>query len=318
MGGYYDMSQDPWTAWKQMYETLAGGKATSAREPMTNAAQLPTLATFPLDTNPSGFNPSLAMWQGRMMAIVRTVQRGITVNMMGEVRDRRLLNPRRVNEPRGFRSAYGIEDCRLFVLDDSLWAVVTYGDGDSKKPQKTGHVLAKMAVGKLTPQGDFEFLHCQDSPRHEKNWGPIVDQDGGKDRLRLLYAVNSPVVIGWDAASGKVTPAPKDIAESTGHLRGGSPLLPFKDGWLAVVHGVADTKDKMYTHRFVAYDKDIKSAKVGRPFYFQRRGCEFAAGLIQPGGPTGDFVISYGVDDNRAFACEVASDTVEEFLEPGT
>lgn len=315
-GGYWDLSVRPWDAQKDLFETLSGGKNTAAREPMTDAAQLPTLATFPLDV-PGGFNPSIVMWQGRLVAMVRTVQHGATVNFFGEVQDRRLVNPKRVNEPRGFKSAWGIEDCRLFVMDNSLWAVATYGQGGSTQlargssAKKIGHALAKMVIGRLDPNGNFEFGCIQESPRHEKNWSPIVDQVDGKDRLRFLYAVNAPVVTVWDGS--RAMPPAAELAESTGHLRGGSQVIPYKDGWLTVAHGVANTKGKMYTHRFVSYDKGLTSAKEGRPFYFQHRGCEFCAGMARL--PGGDFALSYGVTDDRAFVAEVATDTVDEFLD---
>jgi len=310
--GYWDLSSDPWSAWKDMYDTLAGGKTAMGRAPLTNAAQLPTIATFSLDVPGKGFNPSVAMFNGRLMAIVRTVPRQSTINMLGEIRDRKLIGARRVGDPRGVRTKWGFEDCRLFTFEGVLHVSATFGDAGAS----IGQPRARMAVLRIGPSGDFETVVSVSSIRHEKNWMPVVDQIDDAERLRFVYSTAPFVLLHW---AGGPSPSPDTLQDPNGLLRGGSQLVPWKkDEWIAVVHECAVGKDKLYTHRFVTFDKELtKATKVGRPFYFQKRGIEFCSGLIAPTGSDGFYRLSYGVDDTRAFVGEVVEETIEEFLEGG-
>ncbi len=98
-------------------------------------------------------------------------------------------------------------------------------------------------------------------------------------------------------------------------FRGGSQVIAFDGGWLALVHQtrVRDGQ-RQYRHRFVWFDEELKLRGVGRQFFFRKHGVEFAAGLAwHPDGKR--LVISYGVGDNEAWIATVDGDDVRRVLD---
>ncbi len=59
-------------------------------------------------------------------------------------------------------------------------------------------------------------------------------------------------------------------------------------------------------------DEAPRILRISRPFIFQKRGIEFAAGLIRDGD---DLVVSYGVDDKTAWLMRTSLNSVMEFLD---
>lgn len=282
------------------------------------ATQLPALDTFGLNAAESSFNPSLVAWRGKVMAIVRTLVPNTTrtVNVFGEVRDRGLRDSAPVGEGAVMPTLQGFEDCRLFVLGDELWVVGSHGQPQANPT--AGVARSSVVVLKISG-GQFTEAYSQPTDRYEKNWVPCVDGES----LRLVYATAPLVVLGWDPAARR-TQMPPNLPSNCGVLRGGTGLVPYKDGWLSVVHEVSggQGQEVLYAHRFVKFDKALTSARPGKAFYFQKRGVEFCAGIIAL-EERGTFMLSYGVEDNagltgqkRAFVAEVAEETVEEMLEP--
>jgi len=88
-------------------------------------------------------------------------------------------------------------------------------------------------------------------------------------------------------------------------LRGGSQVIRWRDGWLAVVHDVRprDTKHgrmNEYRHRFVRWDDSLVAPWVSEPFRLgdDELGLEFCAGLAI--GSSDTVVLSTGIADDRA------------------
>ena len=64
--------------------------------------------------------------------------------------------------------------------------------------------------------------------------------------------------------------------------RGGTQAIVFHGGWLALIHEVSEReKRRYYQHRFVWFDSSSRLRRVSRPFFFIRKGVEFAAGLAR-------------------------------------
>jgi hypothetical protein len=98
-------------------------------------------------------------------------------------------------------------------------------------------------------------------------------------------------------------------------FRGGSQLIAFDSGWLALVHE-ARVRDgqRHYRHRFVWFDEAARLRGVSRPFFFQKRGVEFAAGLAwHPDGKR--LVVTYGVEDSEAWIATLDAGDVKGVLE---
>jgi hypothetical protein len=98
-------------------------------------------------------------------------------------------------------------------------------------------------------------------------------------------------------------------------FRGGSQVIAFDGGWLALVHEVR-VRDgrRQYRHRFVWLDEANSLRRVSRPFFFHKQGVEFAAGLAwHPDGKR--LLVSYGVDDRESWIAEVDANDVQWLLD---
>ena len=88
-------------------------------------------------------------------------------------------------------------------------------------------------------------------------------------------------------------------------------MIPFKAGWIAVVHEASTDPHgkRTYWHRFVWFDADLMVRRLSLPFVFLDRQIEFCAGLAyHPNG--NDLIISYGVRDAEAHLATVSIEEV--------
>lgn len=204
-----------------------------------------------------------------------------------------------------------VEDLRVFSWQDKLWAIACTHDG-CIPPN-----WIRQAVLELGPDGaTIEQVHVLNSDRQEKNWMPVVN---GRD-LSFVYSVDPLVVL--DVKAGAF-PSANGVPQAMGHIRGGSGLIPFAGGWISLVHQVyrppqtpaghnpllggwappakdpvAGDAKVVYLHQFAKFDKDLVSVALSKPFFFQRPGIEFAAGLVEW---QGKLVASFGVADKEAW-----------------
>ena len=92
--------------------------------------------------------------------------------------------------------------------------------------------------------------------------------------------------------------------------------MAFDDGWLAVIHEASGVdSERRYQHRLISLDTDGRLSGVSRPFYFNKPGVEFAAGLawLVPGER---LVVSYGVEDRESWLGALDAADVRKALEP--
>ena len=154
---------------------------------------------------------------------------------------------------------------------------------------------------------DWRVLRPQGPRRHEKNWMPQVVGD----RLQFIYVCDPTRVVDEYARTlSEATPA---IAAE--QFRGGTQVIVFDGGWLALVHEVSERdKRRYYQHRFVWFDSAGRLRRVSRPFYFIKKGVEFAAGLARAPDGKG-LLISFGVADGEAWIATVEAGEVRRLLE---
>jgi hypothetical protein len=150
----------------------------------------------------------------------------------------------------------------------------------------------------------------------EKNWMPILD----KEFELVKWTAPTEVVT---ALIGKTeTTGPIPGKESPADLRGGSQVIPYGKGYIAIVHEVdlykdyMGRKDGVYRHRLVVWDTDFKLIGVSpTPFSFLDAKIEFCAGLAQLNDT---LLITFGYQDNAAFILSmpdtVMNDMVAEAL----
>jgi hypothetical protein len=123
------------------------------------------------------------------------------------------------------------------------------------------------------------------------DWGVTVDSNGKE-------ATRTPINIAADAISGS------------------SQVIPFKCGFLSVVHEARQhphTGKRYYQHRFVWYDKSKTMQRITKPFYFHDKVIEFVAGVAwHPNGKS--IMISYGREDKEAWIATVDANELSEFI----
>lgn len=238
------------------------------------------------------FNPSVATIRGELKVMIRAYDRDChqAANIFGRIDDSWTLRDARLT------SGWKYEDLRLFECRDKLMAIGYRSDFWRDEPA--------MVVLDLDGAGDAQAVHVQSGTRHEKNWLPIVRGD----ELRFVYSVDPLVTIQYDPATGGCGA----FSRSEGHARGSSQLLPFDDGFIAVVHEVTHAQNRRwYSHRFARFNADLSSVSMGPHWCFEHSGIEFCAGMAERNGR---HVLSYGCRDNEACLAIVEPATVRTLV----
>ena len=100
-------------------------------------------------------------------------------------------------------------------------------------------------------------------------------------------------------------------------FRGGSQLIAFDGGWLALIHEVqwrGTTDHRFYQHRFIWLDDAGVLCGISRQFVLHGKGVEFAAGLAwHPDEHR--LLISFGIADRESWIATVEADEVRRVLE---
>ena len=210
-----------------------------------------------------------------------------------------MMSEEEIGEPAGLPQKYdlvlGFEDPRLFTFDGKMYRIATV-----RQCHPGG--LCQQVVEEI--RGDyFGFIP---TARHEKNWMPI--EGSGK----FIYSCDPTRIIAMDGE--QVAEWHPSIAAR--HFKGGSQAICFGRGWLAIVHSVIQrsSTERCYTHRFVWFDDKYNMRRYSHPFYLNKKGIEFVAGLAYH--PAGDkLLISYGVDDRESWIATVNPEEVSKLME---
>jgi hypothetical protein len=272
-------------------------------------------------------NPSLCMVNGELRAVVRVLHGIKTTNYVGRITSDWQLTDTRLmicHEAVGHKGQ--IEDLRLFMWQGRPWAIA------AAHPGVVPATNIRQALLELSDDGAVILkTHVQPAGRNEKNWMPAVsDRD---DTLKFIYSTHPLIVFNVDKI-GRASPGATSVAQVTGHIRGGSQLVPWgTDEWLSIVHQVhrpkrmaegqnpllssfwpaivvdpvAGTAPVVYLHRFAIFDKALSGVRLSKPFYFIRLGVEFCCGLVRF---QDRYVASFGVADNEAWLAEITDETV--------
>ena len=291
------------------------------------------------DWNPIGFkpepgwtamNPSVALCDGRLRAIIRTV------NYRMDDEGRYLING-----TDGTANDSNPINTRNFLADIDPISLTATAQAELLPPGNMPPPLFKPVIGfedmRLIPNGKFLFTsscvremnpegYCEQvlatiapaslanvkrmlkQPRlYEKNWMPII-----KTGTQLFMYRLGEVV---DETGKTVVSHPPDF--DTGQISGSSQVIKYGDGWLAIVHEARALPDKphkrYYYHRFVEFDFDFKVKYLSKPFVFNDKLIEFCAGLCwHPDGKR--LVISYGWQDQEARIATIDHQEVSKLL----
>jgi predicted GH43/DUF377 family glycosyl hydrolase len=208
----------------------------------------------------------------------------------------------------------GLEDCRLLRQAGDLGVSCTVRNAapfDGRCRMATGTIDIK--AGAVTGLRVLDGITTQ---QHEKNWMPIVGRGGWVYACShgghvVTVEADPGLAGGWQILQRNAAPP---IASE---FRGGSQLVPYRDGWLAVIHEVAYLDGRRcYEHRFVWFDANLRLAAASQPFAFrEQQAIEFAAGLAQLGSR---LVVSFGVRDAEAWLVSIPEAEVWPLLLPVT
>jgi len=201
----------------------------------------------------------------------------------------------------------GLEDCRLW------WRAGWNFSATVRDRHPDG--VCQIATCELEIEDDGIFVTSLDlissRRRHEKNWMP---RDDGSFIYSCAPTILRSILGGFVGNDGPW------IARS---FSGGSQLVPYNYGWLAVVHEVVTfdqrpvnaTNRRIYQHRLVEFDGlySPQITRISEPFCFHGKGIEFAAGLMIESDTAW---ISYGINDASAQVIGLPLENVEYMLFP--
>lgn len=325
--------------WLALNREIPSGSRDLARYNLEFYAQpagtrMPSFSARPIGfTAPAGYramNPSVTRWGGQIAVVLRTINytvtedgryqrsdgaRHVTRNFLLRLNNQleveasaEILPPDDLPEP-AFDDCSAFGDLRLFAWRNGLWCTACYRE---LTPQ--GWYEQALARIDGCPPGpcrltDWRVLRLETPQRDEKNWMPRVVGD----ELQFIYKCHPIRVLD----SGLRTVVETMPAIAADEFKGGSQAIPFNGGWLALIHEVRERirdGSRDYRHRFVWFDETSVLRGVSRPFYFNKKGIEFAAGLAwHPDGKR--LLVSYGVRDGEAWIATVEPEDVWRALE---
>jgi len=269
-------------------------------------------------------NPSVAVHDGKVHAIVRTVSYRIrpdgtydyngtpairTTNYFADFdKDLQLTKAVKLLRPTGFpepvfKDILDVEDMRLFRMQGEWWA-------NGCVLEQNHHAWREQFLMKLNPEtGEVtDWSRIEPMPKnHEKNWMPFVH---GSGHLRFMY--RSGVVI--DRFGNFLTTHPP--LKATDQFSGGGQLIRFDSGWLGIIHEARPDPTngkRYYQHRFCWYNYNYELKEISKPFVFFDRQIEFAAGLARD-ELNNNIIISFGVLDREAWLATVPEQQVWTML----
>ncbi|UCI29387.1 glycosyltransferase [Mesorhizobium sp. B4-1-4] len=208
----------------------------------------------------------------------------------------------------------GFEDMRLFAWSDALWGVSCVRE--LTEEGWCEQVVARIEESDSCRLVDWRVLRPAGHRVHEKNWMPQVKPGttgGHGEALQFIYLCDPTRIV--DEQGSTLSETSPAIAAQ--RFRGGTQLIAFAGGWLALIHEVqwrTAEKRRYYLHRFVWFDEANTLRRVSRPFFFDKKGVEFAAGLAWHPDER-RLLISYSVTDSESWIATVDEAEVGSLLQ---
>ena len=204
---------------------------------------------------------------------------------------------------KGYCIRHCMSDSRLFYWNEQVWAIgaaLRLKDGKEIVSQIMYRIEGAVVVDAIAFDSPTQDIH-------EKNWTPVLKEGV----LRFIYSYLPPNILRVD---GRDIVLEGPLRKIQGHdARGGTPLVEYANGYLCLVHQAPNMWNgkRSYTHSFVYFSKDLELLEVSEPFYLQRRGLEFAAGIAKVDG---GIVVSYGVADRACMVLQIPDRVMQRYL----
>lgn len=208
----------------------------------------------------------------------------------------------------------GLEDARIFRWEDKLYHcgvrrdTTTTGVGRMElcKLDFIGPSVVETSRLRIDPPNDPDS-YC------EKNWMPVIDTP-----YHFVKWSNPTEVVKIDPVTGKSeTVALTEHTSMRRDVRGGSQVIPYKNGYIAITHEVdlfktsTGRKDAHYFHRFIVWDKNWNIVNYSDEFHFMDGDVEFCIGMVDYDD---SFIFTFGFQDNAAFVLKAPKITVDKFI----
>jgi predicted GH43/DUF377 family glycosyl hydrolase len=209
----------------------------------------------------------------------------------------------------------GLEDARIVKWDGKYFIcgvrrdTTTNGEGRMELSELTitKNSVIEKARYRIQPPNNVPS-YC------EKNWMPINDMP-----FHFVKWTNPTEVVKVDLeteSSETIALVPQTITTNQ-EMRGGSNVINWGEYKLGIIHectfwyNEGGNKDSIYTHRILVWDKDWNLVKYSDEINLMGAQIEFVCGAAEIDG---DLIITYGYQDNAAFALRVPKDLVEELI----
>ena len=191
--------------------------------------------------------------------------------------------------------ADGVEDVRLVPFRGRLLALASGVNFQPVLKQKRLIGDSKMILAELKDR-KLHLIRSFDSRNPvEKNWMPVL----GREQLDLVYSV-SPFLLIEDVTGAGRQFGLRRIDQPEGLLpaRGGSSLVPFRGGYMCIVHHMERRNAlKYYSHQILLFDAQLKLTRASEIFKIEGERIEFGSGLLVEGTT---IYLAYGLMDYRA------------------
>ena len=208
----------------------------------------------------------------------------------------------------------GLEDARIFRWNKKLYMSGVRRDEDSIGTGRMelceivveSDTVKQISQVRIQPPLDPNS-YC------EKNWMPILDKP-----YHYIKWCNPTEVVKIDPKTG--TSKQVFIGEENligGYPRGGSQVISWKGGYVAIIHEVdlfkseVDRKDAIYYHRILFWDKNFNLLKSSNKFSIMGGHVEFCVGLAIH---KENMIMTFGFQDNAAYLLKFDESVLEELL----
>jgi len=208
------------------------------------------------------------------------------------------------NDASGWSSP--VEDIRLFTWNSEVWGIAAIGNPSAGR---IGQVLLKLDGNKII---QYQVLPSPQKQPVEKNWIPVAHAS----ELKLIYSVEPLQILSMCSPTEPFS-LPAGFGSSAVEMpypyRGGSNLVPYAGGYLAVVHSapIAYQGARMYTHHLVLFSSDLQIIEIGRPFFIEHIGIEIVVSMVlQEDG----VILSYGVGDRLCRLLKIPHAVIDQLI----
>lgn len=211
-------------------------------------------------------------------------------------------------------SVIGFEDLKLFKFNNKWCFTCTTYETSSSTDVMFGTLNTPSVNGVFNTYDAFPLTgDMTDDNKPEKNWMPILNNG---NKLHMVYSTFPLHIVELNEQDKCVkTVMNKQWPKNIGDFRGSSCLIPYKKGFIYVIHEVL-FKDiqRYYTHRFVWLSEELNTLKYSNQFLIENNNpIEYANGLVYDKNDQ-LFYISYGDNDSSAKIMTIPVKSVDEML----